>query len=264
MNWKAALDAFSIKMQSKHWSPSTVKNYGSQVRLFLQHFAAVPKAKEIPATAIESYLLTIPVINTRNHARCGIQAFYSLVVGQPMKLQNIPWPKKEKKLPRVIDKDLMVQRIAAVPNIKHRCILALPYCCALRVSEVINLQVADFNKGILLIRQGKGRKDRYVSYSATVAAWLRQYHEQYKPAHYLFTGQGGEQYSKRSCQQIFKHYIDQNKSFHTLRHSSATAMLEQGTDLRIIQTVLGHSAIKTTTIYTHVSKTFLQSIPKPI
>ncbi len=264
MNWKAAMDAFTIKMRSKNWSESTVNNYGSQVRLFLQRFATVPKAKEIPAKDIEAYLLTIVNINTRNHARCGIQAFYSLCVLQPMKLAHIPWPKKEKRLPRVIDREDLVIRIAAIENKKHKCILALAYCCGLRVSEVCNLKVADFNKGLLLIRQAKGRKDRYVSYSDNVTGWLKEYHFDYKPTDYLFTGQFGEQYSTRSCQQIFKKYLDNAKSFHTLRHSCATTMLEQGTDLRVIQRVLGHSDIKSTTIYTHVSKTFLQAVPKPI
>lgn len=264
MNWKAAYHAFTIKMQSKNWSQSTVKNYGSQVRLFLQKFAHVPKAIEVPAKDIEQYLLTVTNINTRNHARCGIQAFYSLVVNQPMKLQHIPWPKKEKKLPRVIDKEDIVLKVQRIENTKHRAILSLAYCCGLRVSEVVNLKYEDFNKGILLIRQAKGRKDRYVHYSEKVAEWLKEYYLEHRPKEWLFEGQFGGQYSVRSCQEIFKKYIDQNKSFHTLRHSSATALLEQGTDLRVIQTILGHSNIKTTCIYTHVSKTFLKAVNTPI
>lgn len=264
MNWKAAYDAFTIKMQSKNWSESTAKNYGSQVRLFLQRFAHVPKAIEINAKDIEAYLLTIPNINTRNHARCGIQAFYSLVVNQPMKLQHVPWPKKEKKLPRVIDKDAIVLRLTAIENKKHRAILSLAYCCGLRVSEVVNAKLTDLDGGILLVRQAKGKKDRYVHYSDKVRDWLKEYYLEYRPRVWLFEGQHGEQYSRRSCQGIFKKYIDQGKTFHTLRHSSATALLEQGTDLRVIQKILGHANIKTTCVYTHVSKTFLKSIQTPI
>lgn len=264
MNWKAAHDAFTIKMQSKNWSDSTVKNYGSQVRLFLQRFAHVPKAIEVPARDIEAYLLTITNINTRNHARCGIQAFYSIVVNQPMKLQHVPWPKKEKKLPRVIDKELIVDRLEAIENKKHRAILALAYSCGLRVSEVCNARLTDLEGGILLIRQAKGKKDRYVHYSDKVRDWLKEYYLLYKPKTWLFEGQTGGQYTRRSCQEIFKKYIDSAKSFHALRHSSATALLEHGTDLRVIQTILGHASIKTTCIYTHVSKTFLKSVITPI
>lgn len=264
MNWKAAYDAFAIKMQSKNWSDSTMKNYGSQVRLFLQRFAGVPKAIQINAADIEAYLLTIRNINTRNHARCGIQAFYSLVVNQPMKLQHIPWPKKEKKLPRVIDKEDIVQRLAAIDNKKHRAILSLAYCCGLRVSEVINIRLNDLENGLMLIRQAKGKKDRYVHYSEKVRDWLKDYYREYRPKVWLFEGQSGEQYSRSSCQEIFKKYIDRSKTFHTLRHSSATALLEQGTDIHVISKLLGHASIKTTQIYTHVSKTFLKSIQTPI
>jgi site-specific recombinase XerD len=113
---------------------------------------------------------------------------------------------------------------------------------------------------LIHIKNAKGRKDRIVPLSQTVLDLLRLYYKKYKPTKYLFNGQNSEQYSIGSCQKIYKKYIDSESSIHTLRHSSATALLENGTDLRVIQKILGHSNVKTTEIYTHVSKNILQKV----
>ena len=117
---------------------------------------------------------------------------------------------------------------------------------------------------LIYIKNAKGRKDRIVPLSPTVLELLRIYYKEYKPTEYLFNGQTTTQYSIGSCQKIYKKYIDLNSSIHTLRHSSFTNLLENGTDLRIIQKIAGHSSSKTTEIYTHVSNQRLNKVNLPI
>jgi site-specific recombinase XerD len=160
----------------------------------------------------------------------------------------------------------MVRRIKEIENLKHKSIISLAYSTGMRVSEVCNLKIADIDSArmIINIRNAKGRKDRIVPLSEYVLGILREYFKEYKPVEYLFNGQFDLQYSHRSCNQIVKKYLGEATHFHLLRHSSFTALLEQGTDLRIIQKLAGHSSSKTTEIYTHVSRNLISSICTPI
>ena len=117
---------------------------------------------------------------------------------------------------------------------------------------------------IIHIKNAKGRKDRIAPLSQNVLELLREYWKEFRPSIYLFNGQNGGQYSIQSCQKLYKKYIDQNSSIHTLRHSCFTNLLENGTDLRIIQKLAGHSTSKTTEIYTHVSNELLSKVNLPI
>jgi site-specific recombinase XerD len=131
------------------------------------------------------------------------------------------------------------------------------------VSEVINLKISDIDSSrmIIHIRQAKGNKDRIVPLSPNVLATLREYWKKERPKGYLFNGQNGRpQYSSVSCNAIVKQYLGKHYHFHLLRHSSATQMLENGTDLRLIQKILGHRNSKTTEIYTHVSTQLLNKV----
>lgn len=175
-------------------------------------------------------------------------------------------PKKEKKLPKVIDGELIKKRLSEIENLKHKAILSLTYSVGLRVSEVVNLKIEDIDSDRMLIyiKNGKGRKDRVVPLSKHVLDLLRLYYKQHKPKIYLFNGQSGGKYSMKSCQNIYKKHIDKESSIHTLRHSSFTNLLESGTDLRVIQKIAGHSSSKTTEIYTHVSNQILNKVKLPI
>jgi site-specific recombinase XerD len=175
-------------------------------------------------------------------------------------------PKSEKKLPRVIDGEFIKEKLNKIGNLKHKAILTLTYSVGLRVSEIVNLKIEDIDSKRMLIhiKNAKGRKDRLVPLSATVLNLLREYYVEYKPKEYLFNGQNSNQYSIGSCQKIYKKYIDESGHIHTLRHSCATNLLENGTDLKLIQKILGHSNVKTTEIYTHVSNQMLSKINLPI
>lgn len=266
-----AIELFIQRMQSKNWSSSTIKNYASSVRYFLTAFKDRPKAKEVSANEIEQYLLTKVKVNTRKHVRCGIQAFYSLVICQPMKLKHIPWPKKEQRLPQPIEATDVQKMINACANLKHKAIICLLYGCGLRISEVINLKIAHIDSQAMVINiiAGKGKKDRIVMLPQLVLELLRKYYKDYKPDEYLFNGQFEKQYSKRSINNFLKDIakkagVKGHIHAHLLRHSFATHSLEQGTDISYIQKLLGHNCIKTTLIYTHVSKQTIANIPSPI
>lgn len=142
----------------------------------------------------------------------------------------------------------------------------MAYSTGMRVSEIINLKIKDIDskRMIIHIHNGKGKKDRIVPLSESILELLRKYWLKHKPIEYLFNGQFSLKYSKTSCNYLIKNYIGTNFHFHLLRHSCATALLESGVDLRIIQKILGHSNVKTTEIYTHVSTSLLNKIKLPI
>lgn len=143
----------------------------------------------------------------------------------------------------------------------------MAYSVGLRVSEVINLKIEDIDskRMIINIKLAKGSKDRIVPLSENILQLLRNYFKLYKPREYLFNGQKSLQYSSESCNKIIKKYLDSsNFHFHQLRHSCFTTLLENGTDLRVIQKIAGHSSSKTTEIYTHVSTQLLSKVNLPL
>ncbi len=149
--------------------------------------------------------------------------------------------------------------------------LSLIYACGLRRSELINLTLNDIDskRNVIIIRQSKGKKDRIVPFSGKVLEMVRDYYKLYKPKHWLFEGQNtSEKYSEQSLQSVLKTALEKTKitkpvTLHWLRHSYATHLLENGTDLRYIQELLGHNSSRTTEIYTHVSTKSLQQIKSP-
>lgn len=271
MNIVQANQTFVQRMQSKNWSQCTIKNYSSQLKAFLEEFKTRDRARNITANEIEQFLLQKVNINSRKHTRCAIQAFYTICVNQPMKLQHIPWPKKEQRLPQPVEAADIQKMLSVCQNIKHRAIIYLLYGCGLRIGEVINLQPQHIDRQGMVIHVigGKGKKDRIVQLPEKLLLLLRQYYKSYRPKNYLFNGQFQDQYSQRSINQFLKTYakktgVKQHVHAHLLRHSFATHSLEQGTDLLYVQKLLGHNNIKTTTIYTHVSKKTIANIPSPL
>ncbi len=156
-------------------------------------------------------------------------------------------------------------------NIKHLLILKLCYGMGLRVSEIINLKIQDVDgvKFKVFIERSKGKKDRYVNLPESILNELRQYYKDFRPKYYLFEGENGGQYSKRSAQSVFKQAMTKAKinkqvGIHSLRHSYATHLLEYGTDISLIQKLLGHNSIKTTLIYTEVTDKNISNVVSPL
>lgn len=266
MDYRKWTDKYSTDCKLKYNSESTQSNYISCVKSFLVKFNNYREPKEIPNSEIKKWLLEAKTVNTRKHRLCAINSFYKITVNMPSKIAKIPYPKSEKKLPRIIESEFLTQKILSIENLKHKSIVMLGYSCGLRVSEVINLKIEDIDskRMIINIRNAKGRKDRIVILSPLMLETLRNYYKNYKPTVFMFNGQFDLQYSAKSCNQIVKKYVGNEYHFHLLRHSHATTMLENGTDMTLIQKLLGHSNIKTTQIYGHVSVNLLSKIQMPI
>ncbi|MEQ8240916.1 MAG: tyrosine-type recombinase/integrase [Cyclobacteriaceae bacterium] len=201
----------------------------------------------------------------------GVKFYYEVVLGMPNRFYSVERPFKKESLPKVISKESVIKMIDVCPNIKHRCIVALLYSSGLRRAELLNLKISDIDSERMTIRvtQGKGKKDRISILSKRLLEDLRNYYRAWRPKEYLFEGQEGGQYSATSVAKIIdraakKAKITQKVTPHMLRHSFATHLLEAGTDLRSIQTLLGHSSSRTTEVYTHIAVTGLSRIQNPL
>lgn len=260
--------------QLKYSSEKTREVYQCSVKLFLEYFSNEKDPQHIKTDEIKQWLLTFETINTRNHKLCAVKSFYEITVGMPLKLENVPFGRKEKKLPIVLSVSEIQKMFTACENLKHKVILALLYSAGLRVSELINLKWSHIDRSRMIINivQGKGKKDRQVMLSHDLIPLLEKYWVEYRPKVYVLNGQFPEKelrYSERSVGEVIKHLSQKsgiNKRVHThlIRHSFATHLLERGTDINLIQRLLGHNNVKTTSIYLHISNNLISSIPSPI
>lgn len=183
----------------------------------------------------------------------------------------MPFPRRESKLPNVLSHREVLAIFDATENLKHKTMILMGYAAGLRVSEVVNLRITDIDseRMVISIKAAKGKKDRCVMLSEALLDTLRLYFKAYRPKNWLFEGQNFDQYSVRGLQKIFqtakvKARIRKDVSFHSLRHSFATHLHEAGTDIRVIQELLGHNSTKTTEIYTHISNRTIQKVQSPL
>lgn len=267
MNIPKYLDLYRKDLKLKNYSENTIKNYVSQVDLFLRNRQSdFTEPSKINEQSIKDWLLQFNTRNAMCHSISALKLFYKMTIKQPMKFRYIEYPRSERKIPQIIDKQYLLDCISKIKNKKHLAIISLAYSTGMRVSEVCNLKISDIDskRMIITIRRAKGNKDRIVCLSEKILRILRAYFSEYNPKEYLFNGQFTNQYSATSCNQIVKKYIGKEYHFHLLRHSNATALLEAGTDLRIIQNHLGHASSKTTEIYTHVSTNIISKMVLPI
>jgi integrase/recombinase XerD len=262
-------------LQRKRYSENTIKIYTSY---FLDFQASMNgrDLKRIKKEDINRYILELIrekgiSASQQNQRINAIKFYYEKVLGRRKNYYFVTRPRKEKRLPEVLSPAEVQKILESVTNLKHRCILMTLYSGGLRRSELINLQIRDIDSERMLIRirNSKGRKDRYTLLSRSLLDQLRRYFLTYRPRHWLFEGPKGSRYSATSIENIFrrallKSGIHKHASPHTLRHSFATHLLEQGVNLRYIQELLGHASSKTTEIYTHVSSHKLSEITNPL
>jgi integrase/recombinase XerD len=262
-------------LERRRYSRSTIKTYLGYMRDFVQE----QKGKEltdITPEEINAYILRLirkkGISPSQQNQRINaIKFYYEKVLGQEKRFYTIERPKKTRTLPKVLTETEVLGVLKALENIKHKSIIGTIYSSGLRRSELINLRRQDivFENKMLIIRGGKGRKDRTSVLSDSLAIVLKKYLEIHTPNYWLFEGPNRKQYSATSISKILdraarKAGIEMKVTPHMLRHSFATHLLEQGIDIRYIQTILGHSSTKTTEIYTHVSKKSLNNISSPL
>jgi site-specific recombinase XerD len=262
------LEVFENKLRYKNYSINTIKVYKQTLYQYFKE-TNCKDPYSITTKSIIDYLehKKFTSVSQQNQFIGCLKLFAKYILDKKdIHLDKIERPRAEKKLPKIIEKEFLLSQLEKIENKKHKALLTLVYSTGMRVSEVCNLKQTDIDskRMIITIRQSKGRKDRIVPLTQKVLELLRDYHREYRPKEYVFNGQFSLQYSDRSCNQIVKKYIGPEYHIHLLRHSNATALLESGTDLRIIQKHLGHSSSKTTEIYTHVSTAILQKMNLPI
>ena len=257
------------------YSKSTIRTYQYEFEQFL---VALKNnfVDNCDAQKLRSYMLycyeQLKLSENTLHSRINALKFYFEQVLRRDKLFfDIPRPKKHFILPKTIHKYDIKKIFDVTTNLKHNTILKLCYGMGLRLSEIINLKITDIDSKNMqvFVERGKGKKDRYVNLPQSILEQLRTYYKMYRPKEYLFEGQFGGQYSARSVQKVFKDSmkkagINKNVGIHSLRHSYATHLLEQGTDIRFIQELLGHNNISTTLIYTEVTNKSIKNITSPL
>lgn len=256
------------------YSWNTIKTYTACFKRYLEHLGeeglADRNRKEIQNYCNDLAKSDIALSTLNQHIN-AIKFYYEKVLNQPRTVYELKRPRKNNRLPSVLSAGELRRLFATIENKKHQTMVYMAYSAGLRVSEVCQLQTRDIDLERLTIHvvNSKGSKDRMVPLSPALVALLQAYLLEYQPTIWLFEGQlPGEPYSVRSLQSIFrrakeKAEVRKGVTFHSLRHSYATHLLESGTDVRLIQELLGHSDIKTTLKYTHVSQRTLQKVRSP-
>jgi site-specific recombinase XerD len=271
----AAVEAYVELLRLKNYSATTITTYKSWFSVFLTRFPQ-HKPSAISRDEIMEFLIAYRnsgswTATIQNQVVSAIKFFYQQLLKRPKENYELPRAQKPQTLPAVFAEEEVKKIILATENLKHRSMLCLAYAGGLRVSEIVKLTLQDIDskRMIITLRQAKGRKDRQVMLSEKLLALLREYFKEFRPKRWLFEGQSGDLYSIRSVQQVIQQAkkragIKKRGSMHALRHSFATHLLEGGTDLLSIKELLGHNSLRTTLIYTHVTKKHLSKIQSPL
>lgn len=250
-------------LKLRNLSPHTQEAYVRAVANLAQHYGKSPDL--LDHAQVRAYLVHLAERGVSpslfNQVRCALVFFYTVTLGRECVLRGIVCAKAGKPLPVVLSRDEVDQLLKAVRNPKYRALLMTAYGAGLRVSELVALRVEDIDsrRMVIRVRQGKGKKDRYVMLSPKLLAELRDYWKTARPTTWLFPGRRtGRPLSRHlvavACRRAARRAgINKNVTPHTLRHSFATHLLDAGTDIRTIQALLGHRSLRTTAIYTYVS-----------
>lgn len=259
----------------KGFSQNTMRVYALEFAQLLYILKSFP-VEELSKEKLQSYFLychkDLNLSENQIHSRMNAVKFYfEKVLHQDKIFFDIPRPKKPMLLPKALNTSEIKKLFEVTQNPKHKLILQLCYGMGLRVSEIVKLKIEHIDSKTMkvLISRGKGKKDRYVNLPLTILADLRIYYRAYLPKIFLFEGQAGGPYSIRSAQSVFKNAmnkagIKKTVGIHSLRHSYATHLLEFGTDISLIQKLMGHNDIKTTLNYTHVTDRTVSSVSSPL
>lgn len=266
---------FQQKLRLQRYAENTIKTYSTCLSKFLQAFHRY-NMEQVSEKNIENYISHLvekeQISDSFQKQMLGtIGMYFEQCLGRKLSLKHLYPKRSQYKLPKYLSQQEVKRMLDAAENIKHRCILKLLYGGGLRVSEVLALTLNDIDSPNMLIhiQDAKGRKDRTVMLSDSLLSDLRAYFVKDRPKYFLFEGQSGEGYSARSIQAVVKQLaskagIAKPVTPHVLRHSFATHLIENGTDIRYVQDLLGHNSIKTTELYTHITDVSKSKIKSPL
>ena len=272
--YKRCPETYIQKLEVMRYSLNTAKSYMSCFEKFINHYKDL-NVEEIDENDVHNYLQLLvqqgKSDSTLNVAVNAIKFYYEGVLGMPNRFYSINRPLKREKLPKVISKAEIKSIIEHTTNLKHKCVVSLLYSAGLRRNELIQLKPEDIDskRMVILVNEGKGKKQRLTILSPVILKDLRLYFKEWRPRHFLFEGAKGGAYSSTSVLNIVKNAakragISKPITPHILRHSFATHLLEDGIDLRYIQSLLGHSSTKTTEVYTQVATKNIINIISPL
>lgn len=278
------LIALTKKLEMYRYALNTAQVYTSMLQKYLDHLdkkgyndIRTIDDGRLSKTLLEQYLFHIVSVDKRsdsfqNQSLNAVKFYLEKVLERDYCFYNIQRPRKKEKLPVVLSTEEVKSIFSNTRNLKHKAVLMTIYSAGLRIGELIDLEIKDIDSKRMLIRveEGKGNKDRNTILSEKNLHILRDYFKEYRPKKYLFEGEKeGTKYSRTSISKVLKKAVAKSKinkrvTVHTLRHSFATHLLENGVDLRYIQTLLGHNSAMTTQIYTHVSTKVVSEIKSPL
>ena len=261
-------------MTVRNLSPATQRSYLHAVTKFSRYFGRSPERLGLEdVRAFQVHLVSNGISwPGLNQTVCALRFFYGVTLGHGEIPERIPYAREPRKLPLVLSADEVVRFLEAVPSLKTRAALTTAYAAGLRASEAVGLKLADIDSGRMVIRveHGKGGKDRYVMLSTQLLDILRTYWRLARPTHWLFPGR--EESKPIDVQVLYSACrsacaaagLAKRVTVHTLRHSFATHLLESGTDIRIIQVLLGHANLSSTARYTRVSNGLIRRTESPL
>ncbi len=258
-------------LQVRNYSPRTVEAYVAAVAKLAKHFRRPPD--ELTGEDVRAFQVHLLAKKTSwsqfNQIVAGLRFFFGITLARPGMVEMLPYGKRPKRLPTVLEVEEVAQVLAAAKAGRERVLLMTSYACGLRISELLNLQVTDIDSArmVVNVRQGKGAKDRQVPLSGRLLVELRQWWCRHRTRPWLFPGQRpGEAMSAGNVQRMVRRVVERAKlrkaaSMHTLRHSYATHLLEAGVDVVTLQKLLGHTQLSTTAQYLHLSRRHLAQLP---
>jgi integrase/recombinase XerD len=261
-------------MTIRRFAPRTQEGYIRAVKSFSTFLGASPGTASFED--VRRYQLHLAAsgvgVPTINHSLTALRFLFMVTLRRPDVVSQLPFVREPRKLPVVLSPQEVARLLDAAPGLKYKAALSVAYGAGLRASEIISLKVTDIDSARMVIRveQGKGRKDRYVMLSQHLLELLRAWWKQARPQGWLFPGQNRvnpltTRQLNRACHAAAQMAeIDKPVSLHTLRHSFATHLLEQKTDIRVIQVLLGHKKLDTTALYTRVALKALGEITSPL
>lgn len=271
----SGLDILKWYLDENRYSPRTCESYLAMLEFFFRYFSPV-EPDEITEDDISKFLYDFVIrlgysSTYQNQMVSAIKIYYTIAGKGKVDVDFLERPRRRRSLPKVFSKEEVSSILNSSGNLKHKLLLWMIYSCGLRRSEVTNIRLKDLDRerNILHVREGKGMVDRFVPVPDKVWVKVDEYRSAYKPRDYLFEGQTGGRYSSESVYRVFKEAlvragIKKDVGVHSLRHSYATHLHENGLDIRYIQELLGHKSTRTTEIYTHVSRRNLIAVRSPI